>query len=93
MTNHTRRRKLPHGLHWDSRSPYIFFKWRDAMGRHSGTLGGGERPAILDKTMMGRWTVSCIWKPPSSASASSSNPWGQPNQINSLSSLTRYAAG
>ncbi len=33
MTNNTRRRKLPRGLHWDTRSPYIFFKWRDAMGR------------------------------------------------------------
>src|SRR6185312_13134586 len=34
----TRGKKLPPGLHWDARSPYIFFKWRDAMGkqrRHS----------------------------------------------------------
>src|SRR5947207_232668 len=29
----TKRRKLPRGLHWDARSPYIFFKWRDAMGK------------------------------------------------------------
>ncbi len=30
------------------------------------TPGGGERPVILDKAMMARWTVGCIWKPPSS---------------------------
>jgi len=30
------------------------------------TLGGGERPAVLDNALMARWTVGCIWKTPSS---------------------------
>jgi integrase len=29
----TKRKKLPRGLHWDARSPFIFFKWTDAMGK------------------------------------------------------------
>jgi hypothetical protein len=28
-----RRPKLPRGLRWHSRSPYIWFSWRDAQGR------------------------------------------------------------
>jgi hypothetical protein len=31
MTNR-RRPRLPRGLHWDSKSPHIFFSWRDAQG-------------------------------------------------------------
>ena len=29
----TKRKKLPRGLHWDARSPFLFFKWTDAMGK------------------------------------------------------------
>jgi integrase len=32
MTNR-RRPRLPRGLHWDSKSPHIFFSWRDAQGK------------------------------------------------------------
>src|SRR5712692_9472553 len=33
-----------------------------------------ERPAILDKAMMARWTLGRIWKPPSSESTITSKP-------------------
>jgi hypothetical protein len=51
MQSQTKRKKLPRGLHWDSRSPYIFFKWRDAMGRqrrHSTQTDDPEK-ALLAK--------------------------------------------
>ncbi|HJT54532.1 MAG TPA: hypothetical protein VJ848_11825 [Candidatus Angelobacter sp.] len=28
-----KRPKLPRGLYWDAKSPYIFFKWRDPHGK------------------------------------------------------------
>jgi integrase len=51
MQSQKKRKKLPPGLHWDSRSPYIFFKWRDAMGkqrRHS-TQTNDPDEALLTK--------------------------------------------
>src|SRR4051812_4899179 len=46
----TKRKKLPRGLHWDARSPYIFFKWRDAMGkqrRHSTETDDPDKALLL----------------------------------------------
>lgn len=41
----SRRAKLPRGLRWDSRSPYIFFSWRDAQGRQHQQSTGKTEPA------------------------------------------------
>jgi hypothetical protein len=51
MTNHAKRRKLPRGPYWDTRSPYIFFKWRDAMGRQRRQSTKTDDPdkALLNK--------------------------------------------
>lgn len=51
MTTQKNRKKLPRGLHWDSRSPYIFFKWRDAMGRQRRQSTKTDDPdrALLEK--------------------------------------------
>lgn len=51
MTTQRNRKKLPRGLHWDSRSPYIFFKWRDAMGRQRRQSTKTDDPdrALLEK--------------------------------------------
>jgi integrase len=40
-----KRPKLPRGLHWDSKSPYIFFKWRDAHGKQRGQCTNTNEPA------------------------------------------------
>ena len=47
----TKRKKLPRGLHWDARSPYIFFKWTDAMGRQHRQSTETDNPnkALLTK--------------------------------------------
>lgn len=41
----SRRPKLPRGLRWDSRSPYIFFSWRDAQGKQHQQSTGKTEPA------------------------------------------------
>ena len=50
MQTQMKRRKLPRGLHRDSRSPCLFFKWRDAMGkqrRHSTQTDGPEEALLV----------------------------------------------
>lgn len=37
--------KLPRGLYWDAKSPYIFFKWRDARGKQHGQCTSTDEPA------------------------------------------------
>jgi hypothetical protein len=46
-----RRPKLPRGLHWDGRSPFVFFNWRDALGkqRHQSTSKTDPQEALLFK--------------------------------------------
>jgi integrase len=40
-----KRPKLPRGLHWDNKSPHIFFKWRDARGKQHGQGTNTDDPA------------------------------------------------
>src|SRR5260221_934861 len=51
MANQPKRKKFPRGRHWDARSPYIFFKWMDAMGkqRHQSTKTDDPDKALLVK--------------------------------------------
>jgi hypothetical protein len=46
-----KRAKLPRGLHWDGRSPFIFFNWRDALGKqhHQSTGKTDPQEALLFK--------------------------------------------
>jgi integrase len=46
-----KRPKLPRGLHWDGRSPFIFFNWRDALGKqhHQSTSKTDPQEALLFK--------------------------------------------
>jgi len=46
-----KRAKLPRGLHWDGKSPFIFFNWRDAFGKqhHQSTGATGPQVALLFK--------------------------------------------
>jgi integrase len=46
-----RRPKLPPSFHWDGRSPFIFFSWRDALGKqhHQSTKTDDPARALLFK--------------------------------------------
>jgi integrase len=46
-----KRARLPRGLHWDGKSPFIFFNWRDALGKqhHQSTGTTGPQEALLFK--------------------------------------------
>ncbi|HEV2732626.1 MAG TPA: hypothetical protein VGV15_21550, partial [Terriglobales bacterium] len=46
-----KRPKLLRGLHWDRRSRFIFFNWRDALGKqhHRSTATTDPREALLFK--------------------------------------------
>src|SRR5215469_978596 len=50
MAQH-KRSKLPRGLHWDRKSPFIFFNWRDALGKqhHQSTGATDPHEALLFK--------------------------------------------
>jgi hypothetical protein len=40
-----KRPKLSRGLYWDTKSSYIFFKWRDAHGKQHGQCTYTDEPA------------------------------------------------
>jgi hypothetical protein len=46
-----KRAKLPPGMHWGSRTPFILFNWRDALGKqhHQSTGTTDPHEALLFK--------------------------------------------